>query len=88
MTQDEGVEVRALRRRGWTVSAIARHHGRSRHHHPGVPERHPGRPRGARAVRARAPPCGSTRRASVVRDDARELGYVDAFSNVQRPSIR
>ena len=36
LVQEECVEVHALKRRGWSISAIARHLGRDRKDCPGV----------------------------------------------------
>ena len=36
LVQEECVEVHALKQRGWSISAIARHLGRDRQNSPGV----------------------------------------------------
>ena len=39
LTREEDVDAHALRRRGWSISAIARHLGKDRKNDPGVPGR-------------------------------------------------
>jgi IS30 family transposase len=40
LTREDDIDVHALRRQGWTISAIARHLGKDR---KTIPERHQGR---------------------------------------------